>query len=341
MSRVSVVSPEATVSSRSASMRSSIGIAISAVVLVVLPFVVPDYLVFQGTLLLVYAIALLGLNILVGYNGQLSLGHSAFYAIGAYCAAIAMDRFGVPYWLTLPLAASVCFVFGFLMGFPALRLGSIYLALATFALALATPQLLKYKKIEAWTGGSQGIILNKPEFPFNVSVAGVPITEDRWMYLLALAVAGLLFWLAANLLRGRIGRALIAIRDHPIAAAAMGINLPIVKSTTFGISAAYTGVAGALSAMAIGFVSPDSYPGLLSITMLVGVVVGGLASIPGAFLGAIFILVVPDLADQISKSAPSAIYGLLLIGVMLVMPTGIAGAIQHLWRSRLRRNQNN
>jgi branched-chain amino acid transport system permease protein len=237
----------------------------------------------------------------------------------------------------LPLAAGVCFVFGFLMGFPALRLGSIYLALATFALALATPQLLKYKNIESWTGGAQGIILNKPESPINFSVAGVPINEDRWMYLLALAVAGLLFWLAANLLRGRIGRALIAIRDHPIAAAAMGINLPIVKSTTFGISAAYTGVAGALSAMAIGFVSPDSYPGLLSITMLVGVVVGGLASIPGAFLGAIFILVVPDLADQISKSAPSAIYGLLLIGVMLVMPTGIVGAIQNLWRSRLRR----
>jgi branched-chain amino acid transport system permease protein len=334
MSRISVVSPEDAVSTRPASLWANIGIAIGAVVLVVLPFVVPDYLVFQGTLLLVYAIALLGLNILVGYNGQLSLGHSAFYAIGAYCTAIAMDRFGVPYWLTMPLAAGVCFAFGFLMGFPALRLGSIYLALATFALALATPQLLKYKKLEMWTGGAQGIILNKPDSPFNFSVAGVPLNEDRWMYLLALAVAGLLFWLAANLLRGRIGRALIAIRDHPIAAAAMGINLPIVKSTTFGISAAYTGIAGALSAMAIGFVSPDSYPGMLSITMLVGVVVGGLASIPGAFLGAIFILIVPDVAEQISKSAPSAIYGLLLIGVMLVMPTGVAGAIRNLWRSR-------
>ena len=317
-------------------MWTSIRIAVGAVVLVVLPFMVPDYLVFQGTLLLIYAIALLGLNILVGYNGQLSLGHSAFYAIGAYCTAIAMDRFGVPYWLTVPLAAGVCFVFGFLMGFPALRLGSIYLALATFALALATPQLLKYKKLEAWTGGAQGIILNKPDSPVSFSIAGVPLNEDRWMYLLTLAVAGLLFWLAVNLLKGRIGRALIAIRDHPIAASAMGINLPIVKSTTFGISAAYTGVAGALSAMAIGFVSPDSYPGMLSITMLVGVVVGGLASIPGAFLGAIFILIVPDFAEQISKSAPSAIYGLLLIGVMLVMPTGIAGAVRNLWRNRWR-----
>jgi branched-chain amino acid transport system permease protein len=336
MSRASVVSAEDTVSARPTSVWANIRIAVGAVVLVALPFVVPDYLVFQGTLLLVYAIALLGLNILVGYNGQLSLGHSAFYAIGAYCTAIAMDRFGVPYWLTVPLAAVVCFVFGFLMGFPALRLGSIYLALATFALALATPQLLKYKKIETWTGGAQGIILNKPDAPVSFSIAGVPLNEDRWIYLLTLAVAGLLFWLAANLLRGRIGRALIAIRDHPIAAAAMGINLPIVKSTTFGISAAYTGVAGALSAMAIGFVSPDSYPGMLSITMLVGVVVGGLSSIPGAFLGAIFILIVPDFAEQISKSAPSAIYGLLLIGVMLVMPTGIAGAVRNLWRNRWR-----
>jgi branched-chain amino acid transport system permease protein len=337
MSRISVASVEDAVSARPTSVWTSIRIAVGAVVLVVLPFMVPDYLVFQGTLLLIYAIALLGLNILVGYNGQLSLGHSAFYAIGAYCTAIAMDRFGVPYWLTVPLAAGVCFVFGFLMGFPALRLGSIYLALATFALALATPQLLKYKKLEAWTGGAQGIILNKPDSPVSFSIAGVPLNEDRWIYLLTLAVAGLLFWLAVNLLKGRIGRALIAIRDHPIAASAMGINLPIVKSTTFGISAAYTGVAGALSAMAIGFVSPDSYPGMLSITMLVGVVVGGLASIPGAFLGAIFILIVPDFAEQISKSAPSAIYGLLLIGVMLVMPTGIAGAVRNLWRNRWRR----
>ena len=210
MSRISVASVEDAVSARPTSVWTTIQIAVGAVVLVVLPFMVPDYLVFQGTLLLIYAIALLGLNILVGYNGQLSLGHSAFYAIGAYCTAIAMDRFGVPYWLTVPLAAAVCFVFGFLMGFPALRLGSIYLALATFALALATPQLLKYKKLEAWTGGAQGIILNKPDSPVSFSIAGVPLNEDRWMYLLTLAVAGLLFWLAVNLLKGRIGRALIA-----------------------------------------------------------------------------------------------------------------------------------
>ena len=209
------MSVEDAVSARPTPVWASIRIAIGAFVLVVLPFIVPDYSVFQGTLLLVYELRCWASTFSSDITGQLSLGHSAFYAIGAYCTAIAMDRFGVPYWLTVPLAAGVCFVFGFLMGFPALRLGSIYLALATFALALATPQLLKYKKLEAWTGGAQGIILNKPESPISFSIGGVPLNEDRWMYLLTLAVAGLLFWLAANLLRGRIGRALIAIRDHP------------------------------------------------------------------------------------------------------------------------------
>ena len=275
----SVVSVEDAVSARSTSVWTSIWIAIGAVVLVVLPFIVPDYLVFQRTLLLVYAIALLGLNILVGYNGQLSLGHSAFYAIGAYCTGSLwiglVFRIGSQcHWR--PVCASCSVSYGFSCPAPWQHLSST----SHLCACVATPQLLKYKKLEAWTGGAQGIILNKPDSPVSFSIAGVPLNEDRWMYLLTLAVAGLFFWLAVNLLRGRIGRALIAIRDHPIAAAAMGINLPIVKSTTFGISAAYTGVAGALSAMAIGFVSPDSYPGMLSITMLVGVVVGGLASIP-------------------------------------------------------------
>jgi branched-chain amino acid transport system permease protein len=130
-----------------------------AVCLVIAPFLVKNYRVFQFNLVLIYAVAILGLNILTGFNGQISLGHSAFYAVGAYCAAILMDRFGMPYWTTLAPAAVLCFGFGFLMGFPALRLGGHYLALATLALALATPQLLKYKKIERWTGGVQGINL--------------------------------------------------------------------------------------------------------------------------------------------------------------------------------------
>ena len=312
-----------------------IGSILLLVGLIVLPFLFKNYRVFQFNLVLVYAIAVLGLNILTGFNGQISLGHGAFYAVGAYTAAVLMDKFGMPFWLTLPIAGVLCFSFGFLMGFPALRLAGHYLALATFALALAVPQLLKYKRIEGWTGGVQGIVLTKPDPPFSMSLFGQPLSPDRWLYFVTLAVAALMFLLAWNLLRGRVGRALVAIRDHPIAATAMGINLPMFKSLTFGVSAAYTGIAGALGGVVVAFVSPDSYTVQLSIFMLVGVVVGGLASIPGAIFGAIFIQYVPNIADQVSKSAPAAIYGILLIGLMFLMPTGVMGMVYKTW-ARLR-----
>jgi branched-chain amino acid transport system permease protein len=312
-----------------------LGGALLLVALLLLPFLVKNYRVFQFNLVLVYAVAILGLNILTGFNGQISLGHGAFYAVGAYTAAVLMDKLGFPFWLTLPLAGLLCFSFGFLMGFPALRLAGHYLALATFALALAVPQLLKYKKIEGWTGGVQGIVLTKPEPPFSLTVLGQDLSPDRWLYFVTLAVAALMFLLAWNLLRGRIGRALVAIRDHPIAATAMGINLPMFKSLAFGVSAAYTGVAGALGAVVVAFVSPDSFTVALSIILLVGVVVGGLASIPGAIFGAIFIQFVPNLADHLSKSAPAAIYGVLLIGLMFFMPIGVMGMVYRAW-ARLR-----
>jgi branched-chain amino acid transport system permease protein len=226
-------------------------------------------------------------------------------------------------------------VFGYLMGFPALRLGGHYLALATFALALAVPQMLKYKAIEGWTGGVQGIVLSKPEPPFEFSFLGQPLSSDRWLYFYILFVTLIMFLIAWRLLRGRVGRALVAIRDHPIAASAMGINLPVYKSLAFGVSAAFTGVAGALSAAAVAFVSPDSFTSFLSITFLVGVVVGGLASIPGAIAGAIFIQFVPNFADEISKSAPWAIYGIFLILLMYLMPEGTAGLFRRIW-ARLR-----
>ena len=289
----------------------------------VLPFVLSNYRVFQFTLVLVYAIALLGLNMLTGYNGQISLGHGAFYAIGAYTAAILMDKFGVPYWLTLPVAGVVCAVAGFLFGLPALRLEGLYLSLATFALGVALPQILKYKGIEHWTGGAQGIVINKPDAP---EWSG--LSQDQWLYFVALAVALLMFWLGWNLLRGRIGRAMVAIRDQPIAAQAMGVNASMVKAMTFGVSALYTGVAGALGAIAIQFVAPDSFTIFLSISLVVGIVIGGLASISGALWGALFIQFIPNVADQISKAAPWAIYGIFLIGFMYVMPTGVAGFIR-------------
>jgi branched-chain amino acid transport system permease protein len=305
--------------------------ALLVVALLVLPFLVKNYRVFQFNLVLVYAVAILGLNMLTGFNGQISLGHGAFYAFGAYAAAVLMDKAGMPYWATLPFAFVLCFVFGFVVGFPALRLAGHYLALATFALALAVPQLLKYKRLEGYTGGVQGIVLSKPEPPFAFSLFGQPLSADRWLYFFTLLVAAVMFLLAWNLLRGRVGRALIAVRDHPIAATAMGINLPMFKSLTFGVSAGITGLAGALGAIVVAFVSPDSFTVQLSIFLLVGVVVGGLASIPGAIFGGIFIQFVPNIADEMSKSAPAAIYGVLLIGMMYLLPTGVMGGLNRLW----------
>ena len=294
-----------------------------------LPFFLSGFRVFQFTQVYIYAIALLGLNILTGYNGQFSLGHGAFYAIGAYTTAIMIDRWNIGYGWTLPVAGILCLVVGFLFGWPALRLEGLYLALATFSLALALPQILKY--FEHWTGGSQGIVLSKPKPPL-----GLPLNEDQWLYFLTLAVLIVLFVLAANLLRGRTGRAIVAIRDNHLAAETMGINGALYKSVVFGVSAAYTGVAGALSALAIAFVAPDSFDVFLSVTFLTGIVIGGLATISGAIFGAIFILFVPNWALDISKAAPWAIFGIFLIVFMYVMPRGIAGSLRLLWIRMIR-----
>jgi branched-chain amino acid transport system permease protein len=300
------------------------------------PFFASGYHIYQGAQVLIFAVALLGLNLLTGFNGQISLGHGAFFAIGGYGAAILITKFGLPYWAAIPLASVVCFIAGFLFGFPALRFGGLYLALATFALALATPQILSYTGFDAFTGGSQGLTLMKPHAPF-----GIGLNADQWLYLVCLACAAALYWAARNLVRGRIGRALVAIRDHPIAAETMGINAAIYKTTCFGVSAFYAGVAGGLSAIAVGFVSPESFGLALSLAFLVGIVVGGLASLTGALFGALFIEFVPNIADQLTvsfgegaKALPGAIYGVLLILVMAALPTGVAGAARALASSR-------
>jgi branched-chain amino acid transport system permease protein len=300
------------------------GLVLVLAVACALPFTMSGFRVFQFTQVLIYAIAILGLNLLTGFNGQISLGHGAFYGIGAYTTAIMIDKWNIGYGWTIPAAAAVCLVVGFLFGRPALRLEGLYLALATFALALAVPQILKY--FEHWTGGSQGIVLSKPKPPW-----GLPLNEDQWLYFVTLGVLIVLFVLAANLLRGRTGRAIVAIRDNHIAAETMGINSALYKSVVFGVSAAYTGVAGALSGIAIAFVAPDSFDIFLSFTLLTGVVIGGLATISGAIFGALFVQFVPNWAQDISKAAPWAIFGIFLIVFMYVMPHGIAGFLRLLW----------
>ena len=300
------------------------GLLVVLAIAFLLPFKLGNYRLFQFTLAYVYAIALLGLNLLTGYNGQISLGHGAFYAIGAYTTAILIDRWEIAYGWTIPAAGFICLVTGFLFGIPALRLEGLYLALATFSLALSVPQILKY--FENWTGGVQGIVITKPEAPF-----GLPLNPDQWLYFLSLGVLVVSFGVGWNLLRGRVGRAIMAIRDHPVAAQTLGVNNALYKSLTFGVSAMYTGIAGALGAIVVQFVAPDSFNEFLSISFLIGIVIGGLASIPGAIFGAFFIQFVPTYAQNISKAAPWAIYGIFLIGFMYVMPTGIAGFLRMVW----------
>ncbi|MGO9420011.1 branched-chain amino acid ABC transporter permease [Roseiarcus sp.] len=309
--------------------RTLLTLAVFAAALV-FPFLASGYHLYQGAQVLILAIALLGLNLLTGFNGQISLGHGAFFAIGGYGAAILTAKLGVPYFVAIPLASLVCFGAGFLFGFPALRFGGLYLALATFALAVATPQILAYRGFDAWTGGSSGVSLMKPYAPF-----ALPLTTDQWLYLVCLISAALLYFAARNLVVSRIGRALIALRDQPVAAETMGVNAALLKTTCFGMSALYAGVAGGLSALAVGFVSPESFGLALSLSFLVGIVVGGLASLGGVLFGALFIEFVPNLADQMSvtfgesaKALPGAIYGVLLILAMAVMPAGVAGALR-------------
>ncbi|HEY1721021.1 MAG TPA: branched-chain amino acid ABC transporter permease [Magnetospirillaceae bacterium] len=285
---------------------------------IALPFLVSKYQSFQFTLAMIYAVALLGLNILTGYNGQISLGHGAFFAVGAYTAAILMHRFGVPFWATLPAAAVICFILGVLFGLPALRLEGLYLALVTLALALAVPQILKY--FEGWTGGQQGINLIKPKPP-----EWTGIDKDRWLYYLVFIVMLIMFRLAANLLRGRTGRALIAIRDHPISASAMGIDTARYKTLAFGTSALFTGIAGAMSAIVIGYVSPEGFGPFLSISFLVGSAVGGIATIGGPLVGGLFVQFIPNFANDISDAAPWAIYGACMLICMYTVPEGAIG----------------
>jgi branched-chain amino acid transport system permease protein len=298
-------------------------IAATIVVALIIPFVLKSFFVFQLTLVMVYGLAILGLNLLTGFNGQFSLGHSAFYGIGAYTAAILMEQLDLAYYWTLPCAGLVCFVVGFLFGLPALRLQGLYLALATFALATAMPQILKFQPLEALTGGVQGIVILKPDPP-----PGVPLDPDQWLYFFTLAVLLIMFAGAANLVKSRTGRAIMAIRDHPIAAAAMGINTSLYKTLTFGVSALYTGVAGALGAVAIQFVAPDSFTFLLSVSLLVGLVVGGVGSIPGSLFGGVFVLFVPNIAERVSTGLAGAIYGVILLLVIYVMPSGAAGFVR-------------
>jgi branched-chain amino acid transport system permease protein len=289
------------------------------------------------TMLLVYGLAVLALNILTGGSGQFSLGQSAFYAVGAYTSAILMEHAGINYALTLPVAGLICFLFGFLFGQPALRLSGVYLALATFALATAMPQLLKLGYFEYWTGGVQGLVVTKPDAPEAVrsvlSWFHLKMSQDMWLYYFTLAITIAIYIFSVNLLKSRSGRAFMAIRDNEIAASAMGIDVALYKTLAFGVSAGITGVAGGLGAIAVQFVAPDSFTIQLAIALFLGMVVGGVGWLPGSIIGSAFIIFVPNIAEGISKGLSGAVFGIILFLVIFLVPHGarqVAMVAQHL-----------
>jgi branched-chain amino acid transport system permease protein len=305
-----------------------------AFLVAVLPSFISAFRAQQLAYVAIYLIALIGLNVLTGYTGQISLGHGAFMAIGGYTTAILIADHGVKDIWTIPIAGILTGVVGFLFGIPALRLSGLYLALATFAIAVSMPAVIK--RFEGFTGGGSGInLFGLPDLTASltpVTVLGRELTFNDWLYYLCWTIALVGYVVAWLLLRGRTGRAFRAVRDSETAAQSSGVSLPKYKTLAFGVSAAYAGVAGSLFAIATTFVNPDTFPIALSILLLVGVVVGGLGSLVGLIAGAVFIQFLPIWSQQVSKSpgAPAVVSGVVLIALMFVLPMGVAGLVARL-----------
>lgn len=293
------------------------------VAFLVIPNVTDQFQTFQWALIAAYAIAVLGLNILTGYSGQISLGNGAFIAIGSYTTALLVARANWPYAATLPVAALLAGLLGVLVGVPALRLRGIYLALATFALALSvTPVLNNYY---TFTGGHVGVSIPPVKPPF-----GLPVSNEQWLYFLGWIVFALCFVPCWLLIRGRTGRAWMAVRDSETATTANGISLPYYKTLAFGISAACAGVAGGLLVIDFNYVNPDSYSLTLSLNLLISMVIGGLGYVWGPLAGAILIVWLPYFAEKGFGGKPDLLYAVLLVVVVFVAPNGVAGLVARL-----------
>jgi branched-chain amino acid transport system permease protein len=299
-------------------------IAVVAAVLAVLPFGLSDYHVGLAATVAVFFIAILGLNILTGYSGQISIGHGAFMAIGGYTTAVMSSYHHTNLVVTMLMAFAICFVFGLIVGLPALRLSGVYLALVTFALAVSVPQIPL--KFSTFLGGSNGVQSSKT-------------VSNLWLYGVGWTAAAVLFVVAWLLLRGRLGRALRAIRDSEIAATSSGVALPLYKTFAFGISAAYAGLAGSLFVMGTnGFAQPNEFGVLLSLELLIGAAVAGLGSLWGVLVGAAFIALLPTISASVpvigSEHGQDVVFGLAVILVMLLLPTGFAGLLGRAARRR-------
>lgn len=304
--------------------------------LIALAWLPHGYWLYQLSLVMVSVLALLGLVLLTGTAGQISLGQGAFIALGAYLgAAVLQPADAWPAWLGLPMAAGAGFAGGWLLGYPALRLSGHLLALATFALAIAVPQLLRLPALVGITGGSQGLMLERPAAPQWLESIGIRAGTDAWVYLLGLLITLLMWSLARCLARGPMGRAWIAARDHPLAAVSVGLPIARVRALAFATAAAYAALAGVLHVWATGFVSPDSFPLFLSISLVVGLVIGGAHSVWAVAFGAAFIHLVPQWTSAWSSDIPWVLYGVLMIASVWLMPKGLAGVVEN-WRARRR-----
>jgi branched-chain amino acid transport system permease protein len=291
-----------------------IAVAVFVAAVGLVPLALDTFQAFQFAYVAIYFVAIAGLNILTGYTGQISLGHGAFMAIGGYTTAILVADHGWPELATIPIAGLVAGGAGVLFGIPATRLSGLYLALATFGIAIATPAVLK--EYSGFTGGVVGKTL--------------PLHDNDWLYYVDWTVALILLALAWLLVSGKLGRAFRALRDSEVAAASSGIDLSAHKTAAFGISAGYAGIAGSLLAITVAFVNPDTYPIKLSIFLVVGAVAAGLGSLWGLAFGAALIEFLPVHAQDISKTAPDVIFGAVLIAVMILLPAGVAPLIKRL-----------
>jgi branched-chain amino acid transport system permease protein len=304
----------------------AIAATVALVVLLVPPFVLASFQVRQITQVLVFAVAVLGLNLVTGYNGQVSLGHSAFVGLGAYTSAVLVADQGWSVVASIPVAAALSFVVGCLVGLPALRIRGHYLALITVTLAVTFPILLK--RFGGLTGGANGkrvpLRLEPPAW------TGLSAGQHHiWTYLLVLSVAALMFLFAHGLINSRVGRAIRSIRDNPTSAAANGINVSLYKTLTFGMSALFAGVAGVLHVMDTPFVSADSFELLLSIDLLIAMVVGGVGTLFGPIIGGLYLVYIPYFTAEIGDGAfASVISGSVLIFLFLVAPSGAMGVLR-------------
>jgi branched-chain amino acid transport system permease protein len=292
----------------------------------------------KGQQMGVYFIAILGLNIVTGYTGQISLAQGAFMAIGGYTTAILVVDHGVRDLWTIPIAALVAGLAGFLVGIPALKLSGLYVALATFGLAVAMPDILGWDKLDRLTKSGHEIqLFNSPDLIgkgfADVELLGHTLTFTRAMYYLTWAIGLVLLVVAWLVLRGGPGRAFRAVRDSELAATSSGVNIAAYKTLAFAMSAAYAGVAGSLLVMAVAFADPNSFPAKISLTILVGAVVAGLGSLWGVLVGAAFVQFLPDAAVHISKAqgVPDTVYGAALILIVLLLPTGFAGGLRRVF----------